>query len=185
MIEILYRSDHLARLVDPEDVSLDPDDSNRLLDSGTATMKVYDPGVDMNLSADEAIGQTVLSVTDAGLFVIDDRVEIEADDGTFHNSLVTGVDPVASEITIADSLTVASASGQRVRRIFVTAPIAMALYGTPAVGSDQWGYQGPLDDDGLHQIIDQEIEVEMTLDAGPGVKIVKLLCLKVVESCEL
>lgn len=182
---IAHRTDYLARLVDPEDFGVDADDAERLLDSGTATMKVFDPGVDEVSTAAVALGQTTIPVTNVGVFVTGTRVELEATDGSFHNTTIDSVDSVAGTIELDDVLTVGIASGARVRGAFLTAPAAMPLFGTPTVGGKNWGYQAPLTDTGLHQTIGQEGVAEMTLDAGSGLKIIKLECFKVVESCEL
>lgn len=182
---IAYRTDYLARLIDPEDFGVDPDDVARLLDSGTATMKAFDPGVDLVLTALAALGAGTLFTTDPGLFSVGQRLELEQDDGTFHNTTVGAIDTVAGSIDIDDVTTVEAAVGKRVRRAFLTAPASMALFGTPAVGSPDWGYQSPLSDNGLHQTIGQEGVAEMILDAGAGLKIIKLECFKVVESCDL
>lgn len=181
---IQFQSDYFVRLKGPEDLGVDPDDVNRLLSSGTATYSSYDPGIDTVLDAAEALGQTILSVSDAGLFKVGYRLELTQDNGTLHNSSVVSVDASAGTVTINDVTTVAAALGNRVRRVFTSTPVAMTLFGTPVVGSLDWGYRGVLADDGPHQFIDQLVTAKMILDAGPGIKITKNECLKVVESCE-
>lgn len=183
--KIPFRSDVLIRLVDPEDFGVDPDDSERLLDSGTATYKVFDPGVDEVTTLAIAGGVDVIPVSNPGAFASAVRIEIEQDDGTFQNTTLVSLDVEAGTITVDNVTTSTVAAGSRVRGAFTTGDVAMALYGDPVVGDKFWGYQGQLEDDGDHQVIGQEIEAEMTLDAGAGLKIVKILCLQVVESCDL
>lgn len=181
--EIAIGSDRLIQLVDPENVTLDLTDSLRLLDSATVSYKVYDPDINLTINVAEAIGQTVLSVTSPVGVVVGERLEIEQDDGSVINTLIGEVDLDASTVTVVTALTVDAAVGNRVRGIFVTGAVAMALYGTPVVQSKAWGYDAILANDGLFMIEDQEIVVQIELDGGADIEMLTNLCLKVVDIC--
>jgi hypothetical protein len=112
--------------------------------SGSASFKVYDISKDELILADEAIGQTELSVTNAGVFNENDSVEVTQNDESILASTVSSVDTTAGTITIADSLTVAADIGQRVRVIF-GASISMTEFGTANLNTRNWGYIGILE----------------------------------------
>ena len=181
--EIQLGTDYYCRLKHPEDLGVDKDDAARLLDSGTATFRVYDPDIEGQITVAEASGQVILSVSNAGSFTIGDQVDIYLDDLSRDNTDVIGTDAVAGTITVGDVTTDTAAVGNRIRKTFTLGSQSMLLYGTPAVDSKKWGYRGQLSDTGLHQIKDQKIEIEMTLDAGVGLKIVRIECATVVEDC--
>ncbi len=182
--DIPFGTDKFVRLKDPEDTGVDETDANRLLVSGVASFKVYDPNVDVVMTAFAGIAADSLAVSNAGLFSIGQRVEILMDDGGFHNTTIDSVDTSAGRIGIAAAITVGADIDNRVRRIFVTASVAMSLFGTPKVGDKTWGYRGVLSATGLHLILNQKIIVEMILNAGTGLQVIENLCLKVVEKCE-
>ena len=69
--------------------------------------------VETTLSADEASGQTILSVTSSTGMTAADVVLVQMDVGTFLASTISTVDS-STQITIAASLTVAAASGNAV-----------------------------------------------------------------------
>ncbi len=65
------------------------------------------------LSADEASGQTIISVTSSADMTASDQVGIVLDDDTFHCTTISTVDS-STQITIAVATTVAAASGNYV-----------------------------------------------------------------------
>jgi hypothetical protein len=128
-------------------------------DGATSEARAYDPAKDETLSGAEAIGQTVLSVNNAGVFVEDDIVELIQDDGTTHQSTVASVDTVAGTVTIDDVTTVAAAIGNRFR-VRIGAVIAMSEYGTPVLGKRDWGFRGTLASTHAVQVLDREFNLE-------------------------
>jgi hypothetical protein len=72
-----------------------------------------DTVVETTLSADEALGQTVLSITDTTGMTAADNVGIELDDGTRQWTTIVSVDS-STQITVTASLTAAAASGNTV-----------------------------------------------------------------------
>lgn len=69
--------------------------------------------VETTLSADEALGQTVISVTSSTGMTAADKVGIIQSDNTLHWSTIVSVDS-ATQITITDATTVAASSGAKV-----------------------------------------------------------------------
>lgn len=65
------------------------------------------------LSADEASGQTVLSVDSITGIAASDYIVVQLDDGTLHQSTVSGT-PSAGTVTIADALASAASEGSAV-----------------------------------------------------------------------
>lgn len=185
--EIQYRTDYFCRMKHPEDWGVDQDNAEFPVDGGTATFKLFDPGVDETVTVLVASGQPVVKVSNAGRFPIGSQFELEQDDGTFHNAIVNSVDAATGAITLAANTTDTAAIGKRVRRTFTTGPLSMTLYTidgvTPAQGVKKWGYRGAMTDTGLHQILDQLVWSEMTLDGGAGKNIVVIECFKVVANC--
>jgi len=156
---------------------------------GSASFKVYDPSKDELISADEAIGQTELSVSDVGVFDVGDSVEVTQNNGVILSSTVSAVDSTAGTITIADSLAVAADLGSRVRVIF-GASVSMTEYGTANLNTRDWGYRGlfalsnPAHSDtrakdGL------EINIEISVDGGSNRDSLDVICALIRENdCE-
>ena len=88
-----------------------------------------DSAADTTLSANEAAGQTVISVTSVTGFSVNDTARITLNDATIHQSKINAVG--ASTITIDDSLPSAADSGNR----FVRTTIDVL---TPGLDSPQW-----------------------------------------------
>lgn len=88
---------------------------------GTNTDNVTVTFRESTLSADEAAGQTVLSVTDTTGLLVNDFIGISLDDNTIHWTTVTVVSPV----TISVALPSAAASGKAV--VYYTTKIGKAL----------------------------------------------------------
>lgn len=175
--------DYYARIKGPEDTSVDETDPARLLDSGTATYKSYDPGVDGVVLVAASAGAVQLQVSDISLWNASDRFEVTNDDGTFYTATIDSI--VLSTGIINFTLVTPKDidAGARIRKMFSPAAVTMTLYGTPKVGSLEWGYRGVLADTDPHQIVDQAVRVEMELDAGPGIKLRKVECFTVVDDC--
>jgi hypothetical protein len=136
--------------------------------SGSASFKIYDPSKCEVILADEAIGQTELSVSNAGAFDENDAVEVTQNDESILASTVSSVDAVAGTITIADALTVAADLGQRVRVIF-GASISMSEFGTADLNTRDWGYHGVIEsthsvhsDPRAKEGLEVDIEVKVT-----------------------
>lgn len=140
------------------------DNSN---DGATCSFKVFDPNRDEALSADEATGQTELSVTGAGVFEDGDTVEVSLDDGSTHATTVSSTDPSAGTITVADALPSAASEDARVR-VRLGGEVAMTEYGTAKIGSRDYGFVGTLPDTHPGLTIGREIDVEIRFVGAPG-----------------
>lgn len=181
-----FKTTTLIRLVDPEDESTSPPTLITTAAGATASFKIYDVAKDEALSAAEASGQTVLSVTNAGVFVIGDVVEVDLDSGAVHDGgAVTAVDPAAGTITVTTALTGAAAAGRRAR-VRLGPAVAMTQYGVPALGSQDWGFVGTLSHNHPGLVRDLRVAVEITL-IGPAAAYqrVDVLCgvVQEVEDC--
>ncbi len=173
---------HQVRAVVPKDIDVEP---NVVLnnDAGVVSceFKIYDPNRDEVISADEASGQTIISVTNAGVFQEnDDFVEITQVDGSFYFVQVLSVDSVNGTITINSALDVGVNAGSRVRKIFGAA-IAMVEYGTADLDTRDWGYKGTLL--GNHAVhLDTrakdglDIDIEINFDGGINLEAFDVIC---------
>ena len=158
---IPYRTTVTVDLIAPTNTTATPHDPLDNTDDGsTCTFKVYDPAKDETISNDEAIGQTVLSVTDAGNFVAADVVEVEQNDGTLLESTVASVDSTNATITLDDALTVAADAGSRVR-VRLGDEITMSEFGTPVLEEIDWGFRGALASN--HPGLDLQLEVDIEI----------------------
>jgi hypothetical protein len=161
-----YRTSRIIKAKHPIDVEADePLDFTG--DGSTCSFKVYDPAKDEVISVVEASGQTELSVSNAGVFVIGDTIEVEENDGSILATTINAVDADAGTITNDDALTNGAAVGKRVRRIFGAA-VTMTEYGTPALDQVNWGFRGTLLSTHACHIIDQDIDVEISFVGDPG-----------------
>lgn len=137
--------------------------------SGSGSFQIYDPSKDEIISVDEAAGQTELSVTNAGVFAVDEFVEITEDNLAIFVASITAVDAVAGTITVNSGLGVGAAAGKRVRRVYAAAHISMTEFGTANLNTRNWGYIGVLEsthavhvDPRTKTSMDVDIEVKIT-----------------------
>lgn len=161
----LHRDDAIY-LWAPLDVGVVP---NVVLGAATVTAILLDRSKDTALDADEAGGQTVISVASARRIEVGDVVRIELDDRTVDERTVDAVDTRAGTIDLDAGLTSAARKGAAVS-VKVGPTIALALFGTPSTTSlDSWGYVGekPHDHAGVKR--DHELRVEVTAVEGSRV----------------
>ena len=151
----------------------------------TCSFKVYDPAKDEVLSSAEASGQTILSVTSSGVFVVGDQVELTQDDGSLRVSTVSAIDAAAGTITIDDVTTDTSAAGNRVR-VKLGATVTMTEFGTPKLEERNWGFRGFLASThaGLEPDLDIDVEISF-VGAGGNLDLLLVICATVVlvDSC--
>ena len=147
-IEIIdYKSDWLVEFNGTTDVA-NAAALNNADDGATCSFSVYDPAKDESFSSDEASGQTVLSVSNPGVFVVDDIAEAIMDDDTTHDcGAIAAVDTAAGTITVTNATDDTAAEGNRIR-VRLGDSIAMAFYGTKKLNSlnPPWGFRGTLPD---------------------------------------
>ena len=180
---IFRRTDHDIKVIAPI-----KDIDNTVLNDlagASSSFKVYDPSKDEIISATELSGQTVLSVTNAGVFVVNEVVEVTQDDASLHTQAITGVDADAGTITIASGLTVNAQAGNRVRVVLGTA-ITQVEFGTANVDTEDWGYIGVLPDNHPAHLDPRsktgfDIDVETVFAGGAGLNKQKTDCLTIVE----
>lgn len=187
-IKIPFKTSVSIELVAPIDVLTD-DPLDFTDDGATCTFKVYDTDRSKEvLSAIEALGQTVWSVTNAGNFLIGDTVELDQDDGTIVSGTLTGVDPVAGTITSDTATTAAAAAGSSVR-VRLGPQITMSEFGTARVDTFDWGFRGTLPSDHAGLKLDLDVDIESTFAGtgvvGGGLDLISTLCavIKRVEDC--
>lgn len=155
-------------------------------DAGASSLfKVFDPSKDSVTSALEASGQTVLSMINAGVFVVGDKVECNQDDGTIHSSTINTVDPVLNTITIANATTDSMAAGSRVRVIMGVA-VAMLEYGTADLDTLDWGYVASFPNDHAAHLDARakngfDVDLEIQFDGGASLAAVEIHCLTIKE----
>ena len=172
---------HQVRAVAPKDVDVEPNIAlNDAAGVISCEFKVYDPSRDEIVSADEASGQTVISVTNAGVFNVDDMVEITELTGVLLYVQVLSVDTANGTITVNSGLGIGANAGARVRKVFGPA-IAMTEYGVADLDERDWGYKGSflgnhvahLDDratDGL------DVDIEINFDGGTNLEAFQPIC---------
>lgn len=94
-------------------VFLQPNQTSYTFSSSSSDDYTNDTVVETTLSADEASGQTVISVTSSSGMTASDRVGIKLDDHTIHWTTISSVD-TSTQITIASATTGAASSGNKV-----------------------------------------------------------------------
>lgn len=183
-------SDYNVKSIAPVDV----DNDIPLNDAAGASssFKVYDPAKDEELSLLEASGQTVLDVTNAGIFVVNDIIELKQDDATLHASAVNDVDIVNGQITIANPTTVDAQAGNRIRVVLDSSTaITQDEFGTANIDTEDWGYTGVFPDthaahnNPLTKTTGFDVDVEISFIGGAGLNRKKTECLTIKEDeCE-
>lgn len=182
--KIPYQTTSVVELTAPTD-TIAQKTLNNTDDGATSTFKVYDPAKDEAISIDEASSQSILFVTDSGVFVVGDTAEVTQNDGTIHSSAISDVIPEDGTITLDDPLTVAADAGNRVRARLGD-EITMSEFGTPALGTLDWGFRGALasNHDGLDLDLDIVIEIDFVGDPGGGLDLLDRICGVIKPNCE-
>ena len=183
-------SDYLVRAAHPINEGVDPHiPLNDAASVVGCAYKVYDISKDEVLSVVEASGQTVLSVTNAGVFVIGDSVEVTQNNGSLRSSIVAAVSAIEGTVTINDALTDDAAAGKRIRVIFGSS-VAMSEYGTADLDTIDWGYQAGLPEDHVSHLDPRaktglDIDIEISFDGGAGLAAFDTICITLQEDdCE-
>lgn len=184
------RSDYNVKVIAPIDI----DNDTPLNDSegASSSFKVYDPAKDEELSVAASDTDTVLDVTNAGIFVVNDIAELKQDDAVLHASAVTVVDTVNGQITIANPITDDAQAGNRIRVVLDSGtPIAQTEFGTANIDTEDWGYTGVFPDthtahdNPLAKTTGFDVDVEITFSGGAGLNRQKIECLTIKEDeCE-
>ena len=179
-------SDYLVRANHPINKGVDPhvplDDDAGVV---SCAYKIYDISKDEVLLANEASGQTELSVSNAGVFVIGDSVEVTQDDETLLATTVTAVNTTDGTVTIDDVLTDNAAAGKRIRAIF-GASVAMLEYGTADLDTITWGYQAGIPEDNAVHLDPRtktglDVDIEIRFNGGAGLAAFDTICITLQE----
>lgn len=187
---IKRHTDYNAKVIAPIDV-----DNQTVLDDAagaSSSFKVYDPAKDEEISILEASGQTVLDVTDAGVFVVNDIIELKQDDATLHASAVTDIDVPNGQITIANPTTDSAQAGNRIRVVLDSStPVTQNEFGTADIDTEDWGYTGVLSDthaahdNPLTKTTGFDVDVEISFSGGAGLNAKDTICITIKEDeCE-
>jgi len=172
---------HQVRAIAPKNTDVEPNTVlNDLAGVISCKFKVYDPSRDEVISADEAAGQTELSVTNAGVFQENDMVEITQTGGSIYYVQVLSIDSVAGTITINSALDLGANAGARVRKVF-GASISMTEYGTADLDTRNWGYKGSLLGNYVAHLDARaktglDIDVEINFDGGTSLEAFDVIC---------
>ena len=171
-----FKTSEAIELVAPVNVLTDNALDNTI-DGSTCTFRIFDPAKDEAITVLEASGQTILSVSEAGVFVIGDQIELTQDDATIHVSTVNAVDASAGTITLDDATTDTAAVGNQIR-VRLGLVVTMTEYGTPKVGERNWGFRGTLESNhaGLTDGLDVDIEVSFVGAVAGGVDYLETIC---------
>lgn len=86
---------------------LQPDQYKYIIEDENSTNEYWT----RTLSADEATGQTTLSISDVTDLEVDDTIGITLDDGTIQWTTVNSIDSLNTTVTVADALTGDASSG--------------------------------------------------------------------------
>ena len=167
-----YLSDNLIRLVAPINTQPDP---NTVVSAGTCTARIFDSDRETVLTADEASGQTVLSVSRPSSITVGSDVVVQLADGTYHDAgAVTARDLAAKTVTVTTALAAAGAvSGARVMTQ-LGATLTLAAYGTPSLTTTDWGFEGIFPSTQADVQPGQNVRIEIKLDAS-GVDLVQAI----------
>ena len=183
-VKIPFRSSVPVALRRPTDVFQD-DPLNNTDDGSVSTFRVYDPSVDEVLSEDVSIAGTTWEVTSAGLFKVGDIVELTMNDLDLHFTTITVVTEADGTITVDTGPTVAADEDRRCR-VALGPEVAMAEFGTPKAGDDDWGFVGTLSSTypGLTIGRDVDINIFFVGAVAGGLDLLEIICATVTDPCE-
>lgn len=157
-----HQSNNTVRLLGPVN-----EDNGTTVDAGTCIAKLFDDVKDTTLTADVAAGVKILPVEDASKFVNgDDIIAVFDSSGAwFDGGVTTAIDVTAKTITVTNGLTFIAQRGARVS-VQLGGDIAMSAFGTPVVGTFDWGFRGPVTSNHASMKPGMIIRTERRLDAS-------------------
>ena len=187
--DLPFKNSVVIELLGPTDVVTD-DPLDFADDGATSNFKVYDHDRSEEvLTAVEASGQTVWSVSNAGQFLVGDIVELDQDDGTIVSGILTGVSASAGTITSDTATTAAAAAGSGIR-VRLGPQITMSEFGTGRTDElSTWGFRGTLPSDHAGLVVGLDVDVEVVFAGtgvvGDGLDFVGVICatVKRIEDC--
>jgi hypothetical protein len=157
---IRFLSDNLLRLVAPLDTSQNP---VVVVSAGTCTARLFDAFKDTQLAAAAVTAATVLSCGEVGQFEVGDAITLQLDDASYHFAgAIVSIDANADAITITTGLASAARRGARVMRQ-IGPSVSMLAYGTPAISTTDWGFQGTMESNHADVLPGQAVRVEIAL----------------------
>lgn len=165
-VKIPYKTSCVVELIAPTDVVSNEPLSNAD-DGSTCSFEVFDPEKDESLTSAAITGATTLYVSNAGVFVINDIVDVALTDGNRHLAYVTGVSGSAGTITINPGLASGASLGARVR-VRLGNPVSMSDFGTPELEKRDWGFRGTLLSTHPGLKLDKQIDIEINFIGDPG-----------------
>lgn len=152
----------------------------------TCVYNVFDISKDEVISVNELAGQTVLSVSNAGIFKVAETVLVTLDSGVIENKTIDLIDAANSTIRVTVAITANASAGNRVRSILGTQDVAMAEFGTPDIDKTEWGWRESLLKSHIAHSDSRsktgfDIDIEITLDGGAGVSATETECVTIKE----
>ncbi len=191
---ISYRAWFHVKHSEAEDDFLDRDAAGRLMTDqagdglSTASYAVFSKAVQTTVTALPT--SAVISVADAGLFTVDDQVEVVKDDNVALIENVDAVDANAGTITLNSTPSPQLTVGSSVRKIY-GAPgsqrVAMEIGGaTPRVGSQDWYWHALGDPNVFSDLVPGlEVEIESIVQKSGGTLInsIKRKCVTIEAEC--
>ncbi len=135
----------------------------------SASFKVYDPTIDEAISSSHTTGQTIINVSNIGVFSVDDSIEITLDDDAVHIANINSLSLSNSSITMSAGLPSGAAAGNRIRKIFGVS-ISMTEFGTANLNTRNWGYRGVLL--GSH-VAHSDIRAKDSLDVTIEIRVIE------------
>jgi hypothetical protein len=159
--EILqYQTTTPIKLLHPTD-TVNQNTLDTTNDGSTCSFKVFDANKESVLTADEAGAQTVISVDGPAKFDVGDTVEIPLDSGSIHSANIDSIELDDGTVTINTGLPSQASAGKRIKAI-LGSEVTMDEYGTPKIGTRDWGFIGTIESDHPGLIPDLEIDIEIT-----------------------
>ncbi|GAG13498.1 unnamed protein product, partial [marine sediment metagenome] len=127
----------------------------------------------------------IWNVSNVSAFVVGDLVEIVLDSGAVESKTISSIDTDAGTMTMGSGIATEAAIGNLVRKVFTSA-ITMTEYGTPALGTRDWGFRGTLPGDttGFMNGTNIDIEILFIGSVSGGLDRTFALCLTIDAGCD-
>lgn len=110
-----------------------------VMDSAVGAGYLFDKRIRVNITGTAAGAQMTLPVDDTSELAVGDRMVVMLEDGSLQQLTVDTL--TATQITFTANLTDSVHAGSLLRKVVgVSAAVVGAAYGTPAVGTSNWGY---------------------------------------------
>lgn len=142
------------------------------ISGGTCTGRLFDDTKDSTVTLAVSSGD-VVEVHDASAFQVGDTIYVMLDSRAWHDGgAITVVNVVNNTLAFTNAIPSAVRLGRRVT-VKIGPDVAMPAFGTPVLGTFDWGYRGIVDSDHTGLVVGMKLRVESDINISVSQRLVQ------------